>query len=192
MFERLEEKLLVLICEEDGWAGRTGKAADRPEEAQRRCTTAQKRRTLQASGMLPGPRGPPSRDPPSPRARVCSPDRVPDKAASSVDTWKSRRASSTSASVAKGCSFILLRASAMRTMASNCLHGGDGVASAHVPPCAMSGRCLPNVGRPRGRLPAVPMIHLPFLLSHGTNVDSSMWHPAKDISQPLPHLDVSM
>lgn len=56
----------------------------------------------------------------------CSPDRVPDKAASSVDTWKSLRASSTSASVAKGCSFILLRASAMRTMASSCLCGSNG------------------------------------------------------------------
>lgn len=50
-----------------------------------------------------------------------SPDRLPDMAASSVDTWKSLKASSTSASVAKGCSFILLRDSAMRTMASSCL-----------------------------------------------------------------------
>lgn len=50
-----------------------------------------------------------------------TPDRGPEKAASSVDTWRSHRASSTSAFVAKGCSCILLRALAMRTMASSCL-----------------------------------------------------------------------
>lgn len=52
---------------------------------------------------------------------LCSPDRLPDIAASSVDTWKSRKASSTSASVAKGCSLIFAKDSAMRTMASSCL-----------------------------------------------------------------------
>lgn len=49
------------------------------------------------------------------------PDRLPDSAASRVDTWKSRRASSTSSSPAIAWSFILARDSAIRTTASNCL-----------------------------------------------------------------------
>ncbi|KAG7272117.1 hypothetical protein CRUP_008297 [Coryphaenoides rupestris] len=40
-----------------------------------------------------------------------------------VDTWKSRRASSTSSSPATACSFILASDSAMRTTASSCLQG---------------------------------------------------------------------
>lgn len=49
------------------------------------------------------------------------PARLPDMAASSVDTWNSLRASSTSCSVANGCSFILANDSLIRMMASNCL-----------------------------------------------------------------------
>lgn len=58
-----------------------------------------------------------------------SPERLPDRAASSVDTWKSRRASSTSSSPAMGCSFILARDSAMRTTASSCLQDNRPPAS---------------------------------------------------------------
>lgn len=50
------------------------------------------------------------------------PDRLPDSAASSVDTWKRRRASSTSSSPAIACSFILAKDSEIRTTASNCLY----------------------------------------------------------------------
>ena len=45
----------------------------------------------------------------------------PDMAASSVETWKRRSASSTSASVANGSSRILARDSEIRIMASSCL-----------------------------------------------------------------------
>ena len=50
-----------------------------------------------------------------------TPERLPDSAASSVETWKSLRASSTSSSPATACSFILASDSAIRTTASSCL-----------------------------------------------------------------------
>ena len=49
------------------------------------------------------------------------PAKLPDVAASSVDTWNNLRASSTSASEANGASLILAWDSEMRMMASNCL-----------------------------------------------------------------------
>lgn len=53
-----------------------------------------------------------------------APARSPEWAASRVDTWNRRMASSTWRSVAKGWSSILARASEMRMMASSCLEGG--------------------------------------------------------------------
>ena len=52
-----------------------------------------------------------------------APEREPERAASRVDTWKSRRASSTWLSRANGERDILARDSEIRTMASNCLQG---------------------------------------------------------------------
>lgn len=49
------------------------------------------------------------------------PVKEPDMAASSVDTWKRRSASSTSASFANGSRRILANDSATRTIASSCL-----------------------------------------------------------------------
>lgn len=104
-----------------GWLLRRRK--QRPQQVQR--SNQHSRHPARAP---PRVQGPPGLSP-----HICSPDRVPDKAASSVDTWKSLSASSTSASVAKGCSFILLRASAMRTMASSCLCESNG-----TPGCTQS------------------------------------------------------
>ena len=49
------------------------------------------------------------------------PDKFPDIAASSVDTWKSLKASSTSTFVANGDNLILANDSEILIMASNCL-----------------------------------------------------------------------
>ena len=49
------------------------------------------------------------------------PEREPDSAASRVEIWKSRRASSTLLSVANGCKLIFAMDSAIRTTASSCL-----------------------------------------------------------------------
>lgn len=49
------------------------------------------------------------------------PDKVPDIAASRVDTWNNRKASSTWVSVAKARSCIFASDSAIRIIASNCL-----------------------------------------------------------------------
>ena len=107
----------------DGGVASSQEEAERPQQGQRSNQDSRQ------------PAGAPARAhrPPGLSPHICSPDRVPDKAASSVDTWKSLSASSTSASVAKGCSFILLRASAMRTMASSCLRGSNG-----TPGCTQS------------------------------------------------------
>lgn len=51
------------------------------------------------------------------------PAKLPDVAASNVDTWKSLRASSTSASEANGHNLILACDSAIRMIASSCLIG---------------------------------------------------------------------
>ena len=50
------------------------------------------------------------------------PARLPVIAASRVDTWNRRKASSTSASVANDARRIFAKDSAMRTIASSCLH----------------------------------------------------------------------
>ena len=107
----------------DGGVASSQEEAERPQQGQR-----SNQDSRQPAGAPARAHGPPGLSP-----HICSPDRVPDKAASSVDTWKSLSASSTSASVAKGCSFILLRASAMRTMASSCLRGSNG-----TPGCTQS------------------------------------------------------
>lgn len=107
----------------DGGVASSQEEAQRPQQGQR-----SNQDSRQPAGAPARAHGPPSLSP-----HICLPDRVPDKAASSVDTWKSLSASSTSASVAKGCSFILLRASAMRTMASSCLRGSNG-----TPGCTQS------------------------------------------------------
>lgn len=52
---------------------------------------------------------------------INSPERLPDIAASSVDTWKSLRASSTCAAVAKGNSLIFASDSEILIIASSCL-----------------------------------------------------------------------
>ena len=49
------------------------------------------------------------------------PERLPDMAASSVDTWNSLSASSTCAAVAKGSSLILASDSEILMIASSCL-----------------------------------------------------------------------
>ena len=49
------------------------------------------------------------------------PARLPDIAASSVETWNNLKASSTSASVANGASLIFAKDSDIRTIASSCL-----------------------------------------------------------------------
>ena len=54
---------------------------------------------------------------------AASPLRLPVMAASSVETWNSLSASSTSASVAKAAMRILARDSEIRTTASSCLQG---------------------------------------------------------------------
>ena len=53
------------------------------------------------------------------------PARQPDRAASSVDTWNSRKASSIWLSRAKGANDILASDSAIRTIASSCLPGRE-------------------------------------------------------------------
>ena len=52
------------------------------------------------------------------------PERLPERAASMVETWKSRRASSTWLSRANGSRDILARASEILMIASSCLQGG--------------------------------------------------------------------
>ena len=52
---------------------------------------------------------------------ITSPAKQPDKAASSVDTWNSRNASSIWLSRANGANDILANDSAIRIIASNCL-----------------------------------------------------------------------
>lgn len=49
------------------------------------------------------------------------PERLPDMAASNVDTWNSLRASSTCAAVAKGSNLILASDSEILMIASSCL-----------------------------------------------------------------------
>ena len=49
------------------------------------------------------------------------PERLPDMAASNVDTWNSLRASSTCATVAKGSNLILASDSEILMIASSCL-----------------------------------------------------------------------
>ena len=51
------------------------------------------------------------------------PERLPDMAASSVDTWKSLSASSTCAAVANGSNLILAKDSEILIIASSCLKG---------------------------------------------------------------------
>ena len=53
------------------------------------------------------------------------PEREPERAASRVETWKSRRDSSTWLSRAKGSSDIFANDSDIRMMASSCLHGKE-------------------------------------------------------------------
>ena len=57
------------------------------------------------------------------------PERLPDIAASRVETWNNRSASSTSASDANGFSFILASDSDIRMMASSCLQEKEHMAS---------------------------------------------------------------
>ena len=94
----------------DGGVASSQEEAERPQQGQRSNQDSRQ------------PAGAPARAhrPPGLSPHICSPDRVPDKAASSVDTWKSLSASSTSASV-------------MRTMASSCLRGSNG-----TPGCTQS------------------------------------------------------